>query len=307
MRKHWALRTLKALVAMATAAALALVPCAECAPMPAGGERLIWECDDPAGDDHGPGSYTYPTNPSFAPYSGHFDILHFRVTADKENVHFDVSLATLVNTWNAPEGFCHQLIEVLIDTEPGVGDVNLISHGANVRFDQRWAPDVYVRVLAWGGSQAIVGGQSHEMQAAALPSTATVRASVPIEAIGEPSENWKYYVLVSSQDGYGPDEHRPVTAQGGPWVFGGGSDSGICPYVIDLLAPAASATANPQYSQLRSWSDAERRLAVVMPANVYDEGRGWLPVAGWAALGVAVVIGGIAILARRRARQRKES
>lgn len=298
--------TLVILVAVA-AAAMALIPCAPCAGAPAAGERVVWECDDPAGDDHGQGSYTYPTNPSFAPYAGHFDIVHFRVAADERHVHFDVSLAQLVNAWNAPEGFSHQLIEILIDTEPGTGDVNAASHGANVRFDQRWAPDVFIRVLAWGGSRVTVGSRSHDISAAVLPNTATVRASVPIEILGAPSEDWKYYVLVSSQDGYGPEDHRPVTAQGGPWVFGGGSDSGMCPYVIDLVAPAASVASNPQYSQLKSWSDADRRLAVLVPANVYYTGSGWAPAAGWIALGMAVAGGAIALAARSRAKRRKES
>jgi carbohydrate-binding DOMON domain-containing protein len=298
--------TLVILVAIA-AVAMALTACVPLASAQSAGERVVWECDDPAGDDHGPGSYTYPTNPSFAPYAGHFDIVRFRVTADERHVHFDTTLNRLVNTWNAPEGFSHQLIEILIDTEPGAGDVNVASRGANVRFDRRWAPDVFIRVLAWGGSSVTVGDRSLGISAVALPNTTTVRASVPIELVGAPAEDWRYYVLVSSQDGYGPEDHRPVTQRGGPWVFGGGSDSGMCPYVIDLLAPAASAAANPQYSQLKSWSDADRRLAVLVPANVFDARSDWAPIAGWIALGAAVVAGGAAYLARRRARRRKES
>ncbi|NLZ44932.1 MAG: hypothetical protein GX894_08750, partial [Clostridia bacterium] len=34
---------------------------------------------DPEGDDYGPGSYIYPSDPAFAPYEGLFDLLAFRV------------------------------------------------------------------------------------------------------------------------------------------------------------------------------------------------------------------------------------
>ncbi len=268
------------------------------------GERVVWECDDPAGDDHGPGSYTYPTNPSFAPYSGHFDLTRFRVTVDDRATNFDVTVARLINTWNAPEGFSHQLVEVFIDTTPGEGSVDSFGSGLNVRFDPRWAPDVYIKILAWGGSRVNVGGQDHPIWAGVLPNTSTIRASVPLELLGEPSESWKYYVVVSSQDGYGPDDHRPVTEEGGQWVFGGGSDSGLCPYAIDILAPDSAS--KPQYSQLRSWSDADRRLAVLVPANVHEAGVNWAPAAGWAAAGVAA-LGIGALLARRRALRRKGS
>lgn len=270
------------------------------------GETLVWECDDPLGDDNGPGGYVYPTNPAFAPFKGHFDLTKFRVMRDDKSVHFDVSLAELTNTWNAPEGFSHQLIEVYIDNIPGAGRLDTVLPGANVRFDRRYAWDMCIRMLAWGGSRITVGDQEHHIWAGVLPNTSTIRASVPIDIVGEPADSWHYYVTVSSQDGYGPDNHRPVTSSGGAWVFAGGSDSGLCPYVIDILASASGN--GSQQAQLGSWSDSERRMATLVPASVEAPAVTWAPIAGWVAALIAVIGGSMGMVAyRRRVRGRKES
>ena len=72
-------------------------------------------------------------------------------------------------------------------------------------------------------------------------------------------------MLVASQDGYGPDNHRPVMSKADAWVFGGGSDLDVNPNVIDILAPESGPRS--QHSQLGSWSEPDRRLAVLYPAN----------------------------------------
>jgi len=46
---------------------------------------------DPEGDDHGPGSYTYPTDPVFDP--GCFDLREFVVGTDEENIVFAFTFA----------------------------------------------------------------------------------------------------------------------------------------------------------------------------------------------------------------------
>jgi hypothetical protein len=54
-------------------------------------------------------------------------------------------------------------------------------------------------------------------------------------------------------------------AKAGAWVFGGGSDLDVNPNVIDILAPESGPRS--QHNQLGSWSEPERRLAVLYPAN----------------------------------------
>jgi carbohydrate-binding DOMON domain-containing protein len=260
-------RLLPVLAVVLTVAVIATLP------LPCVGQTLVvWESDDPAGDDDGPGTYTYPTNPAFSPFSGIFDLTTFRVLHDPENVYFEITLAGISNTWNAPEGFSHQLINVYVDTTPNVGRVDTLRDGPFVLFDSRHAWDVNIKIMGWGGTRIYFASDDESSPgvydgvfAEALPDGKTIRAVLPKKVVGEPSDIWKYYVLVASQDGYGPDNHRPVMAATGAWVFGGGSDLDVNPNVIDILAPESGPRS--QHNQLGSWSESERRLAVLYPAN----------------------------------------
>ena len=79
-------------------------------------EQVMFEMQDPAGDDYGPGMYTYPTNIAFSPGRGHYDLINFKVFQDDDYVFFDFEFTLLDNTWQADEGFSHQLIDLYIDT-----------------------------------------------------------------------------------------------------------------------------------------------------------------------------------------------
>jgi carbohydrate-binding DOMON domain-containing protein len=71
---------------------------------------------DPAGDDNGPGKYTYPTDPVFVP--GAFDLTGFRLKARSDTVDVEVTLAgKLTDPWPTGTGFSLQLIFVFIQTE----------------------------------------------------------------------------------------------------------------------------------------------------------------------------------------------
>lgn len=63
------------------------------------GSRL-GSLSDPQGDDHGPGSYTYPTDGAFTP--GSFDLTGMNVYTDGEKVRFVTTLASdIANPWGA--------------------------------------------------------------------------------------------------------------------------------------------------------------------------------------------------------------
>jgi hypothetical protein len=73
------------------------------------------EIQDPIGDDYGPGSYVYPTNPAFK--SGDFDIKHIRASKDSENVYFEIQFGNLDNPWGGPTGISKQLFDIYIDQD----------------------------------------------------------------------------------------------------------------------------------------------------------------------------------------------
>jgi carbohydrate-binding DOMON domain-containing protein len=232
------------------------------------GERVLVALTDPAGDDHGPGAYRYPRDPSFLP--GTFDLRRFRVSYDLASVHFRLTFGAVPNPWQAPEGFSYQRVDLYLVTGAGKGRRDPARPGVNVRFARGW--NYLVRGAPWRGSRV----EAATPPESGSPTVAypvrieavregddTIRLTVPRSAVGTPSRRWQYYVLVGGYDAFGPDEYRPVTAQGGRWVFGGGDDGNADPNVLDLLAPRFSW--RPQSRQLRP--PAEGGPAVVWPVG----------------------------------------
>lgn len=242
------------------------------APLGMAAETVIYEASDPVGDENGPGTYTYPTNPAFEPFKGLFDMTNFKVSHDENNVYFDTTFVEITNPWSAPEGSSHTLINIYIDTTPNQGRTDTINEGAFVTFDPKHAWDVNVKGIGWNGSRVFfytdepgAPGISDGVKFELLPDGKTMRITVPKSVIGEPKASWKYYVLIGSQDGYGPDNYRPVNEKAGEWVLGGGSDLNFEPNVVDILAPAEGKYS--QKAQLGSWKE-DGTLAVVYPANM---------------------------------------
>jgi carbohydrate-binding DOMON domain-containing protein len=222
---------------------------------------------DQVGDEHGYGTYQYPTNIAFKPYKGLFDITEFKVWAGKPGeVYFDTTFANNTNPWMAPEGFIHQNLRIMIDSIPGQGSTDLPYHGAYVRFNPKYAWDICLRIAGWGNSQLITPGDGkwrfNPLKAEMLPDNRTIRATIPESLIGKPARNWHYYVMVSSYDGFGEDFFRKVMKNRGEWVIGGGTDQTIEPQVMDILAPGDS-----QIKQLKSFDPVTGKLAMLEPVG----------------------------------------
>ena len=75
-----------------------------------GTSTVVLSVDDPQGDDHGPGSYTYPTDGVFQP--GVFDIKHFEVSHDAKNLIFKLSFnGPIPNPWGSPNNLAVQTLD----------------------------------------------------------------------------------------------------------------------------------------------------------------------------------------------------
>ncbi len=265
---------------------------------------VVLDMDDPVGDDYGPGTYVYPTHKAFVP--GLFDLTHFSVSHDREYVYLDATFQEVTNPWNAPEGFSHQLLNIYIDTTRGAGRTDTLRKGAFVVFDKRYAWDLFVKALGWGGCRAFTAqdtaqarGIADGLSASVLADGKTVRIAVPKAVTGEPDRNWGYYVLVGSQDAFGDDDFRPVMEKPGSWVFGGGSDLEVNPNVIDMLAaPRGRAS---QERMLGSYNVEKGSPAVLVPVFAGEAG---VQVAPPGAILAAVLVlgaaGGVAWWVRRR-------
>ena len=249
---------------------------------------LVFEWEDPIGDDHGPGTYVYPGNAVFQP--GVFDMKRFEVFDESNDVVFKVWLVGPIdNVWNSPIGLSVQTIDIYLDTDrvPGSGETAALG-GRRVRFAPEWAWEYAIWVEGWnqrifsaqggqaqGGAAAEVQGGAPRVSVDSAERSITVR--VPKAVVGEPQPTWGYQVFVLGQEGYPESDSlrvREVKANRAEWRFGGGDDGSWDPNVIDMLAPPGTT----QEAILSAYSVSEGRLAVVpMVTGSSGQGAGAAP------------------------------
>src|SRR5450759_56063 len=82
--------------------------------------KTILDVNDPASDDHGPGSYIYPTDSVFS--SKAYDLTAFCISSDEKNFIFKFTFAGAIpNPWGSPNNLAIQTLDVYIDKDPGAG------------------------------------------------------------------------------------------------------------------------------------------------------------------------------------------
>lgn len=235
---------------------------------------VIADIADPEGDDHGPGTYTYPTDSVFKP--GVFDLLRFRMLEQADSYVMEFYFKDLGgNPWNGPNGFSLQIIEVYLDFKEG-GNSSAIKMfpdgpGSNVNLDPFHPWDVALRIAGWDYGNLIVlpNGTAiqGEMQISADPTKNSIVVKLPKKYFPGVSDYGLYAsVLVGSQDGYGPDKWRPVAVEAEQWK-GGGADpqaviAGVAPRVYDMLVPEGFKPT--QEEQLKSYDTENGKLATVV-------------------------------------------
>lgn len=230
-----------------------------------------FEMKDPLGDEHGFGSYQYPTNIAFKPYHGLFDITEFKVLPGEPGyLYFDTKFAKITNPWVAPEGFIHENLRIFINKQPNQGLTFLPHPGANVQLNPKYGWEICLRIVGWGNSQLLTLENENTIKARPLKvellsDQQTIRAIVPEQYSGKPLKNWHYYVLVGSYDGFGEDFFRKLATKPGEWVIGGGNDQNIEPRVLDILAPQKGS--HSQENQLRSFDAQTGKLAELYPVG----------------------------------------
>ncbi len=210
-----------------------------------GNMLLILDITDPADDDHGPGTYTYPQDAVFPP--GSYDILNFQVGSDAENIIFKFSMAGPVeNSWGSPNGLSVQTFDIYIDTDgDGTGGVALLP-GRNLALEDGSAWDYAITVEGWEAGVFVPGDGGPERIAAASdllivadPGQQKVTVRVPMSILGSNPEAWRYAAMVLSQEGYpsgGVMRVRDVNPVAEQWRIGG-APAGATNHtrVIDLV------------------------------------------------------------------------
>jgi glucoamylase len=213
---------------------------------------VLLDTADPAGDDHGPGNYAYPTSTNFQP--GAFDIERFQVLDNGTEVIFRLQTRNLSPTFGSPLGA--QLVDVYVH-DPAAADTSTAAS-----FPQRNYQ--IAGGSAWSRLIEVQGfGQRYVDAGGATLGTVTVRAneisrfitfSVPKATLGQPGPGWGFTVVLTGQDGFSPDQARGFAPTPQEFLFGVCAqpssdphctvDPGTVPKALDVLTPAGVSQAD---------------------------------------------------------------
>ncbi len=203
--------------------------------------------DDPAGDDNGPGTYTYPTDSVFKP--GVFDILRFTAAAtDRELVFTFTMRAPIDNPWGSAVRLSLQTFDVYIDTDPGKGTgARQLLEGRNAALSKGDGWDYALWVEGWNQKlmAADAGGKVSETPGSPVKVTVDgpkglVVITLPRSLVkaDTPPEAWGFAAMVLSQDGYpspGVRRVRDVKPAAEQWRVGGAGPGANATRIMDLV------------------------------------------------------------------------
>ncbi len=250
--------------------------------------RTIVDLKDPKGDDKGPGTYVYPTDPVYKP--GSFDLREFKVKQSGSKVIFKVKIATrITDPWDSKSwggnGFSLQFVQVYIDSKPKSGHCNGLP-GLNVKFkpDSCWEKVVLISPQGKARLMSEIDQKAKTLKkdivipirtrANGMVLTAVVKKS---DLGGTPKASWGYQVIMQSNEGY-PDSHdlltRKVNEYPGKHRFGGGSDYDCDPQVLDIFVQPAKGgkdEVQAQYKALKFHCDAKGHGPLVELPMVYPD------------------------------------
>ena len=209
----------------------------------------ILRVEDPIGDDHGPGTYTYPQDSVFN--AGVYDLVAAEVglSGDGEAVVFTLeTVGAIQNAWGSPNGLSTQTFDIYIDQDPGAGTgAQLLIPGRNAALTdgngweygitvEGWEPAVYV---------ADAGGTPEETRptfaVTVFGDKGKVSVRLPLSLLGggDPAE-WGYTFVVLGQEGFpssGVRRVRDVEAAAQQWRFGGAPADVNHTRIIDVAWP----------------------------------------------------------------------
>ena len=212
------------------------------------GGTTILDVTDPSGDDHGPGTFQYPTSGDF--HDGAFDITRFQVLQQGDTVYLRTTLRDLSETFGSPLGaqlldvFVHDPAATSTSTSPPFATRNYA-----IAADSAWSQRIEVQGFAPPDWQDADGNQVGTVTAVvASAPTKTITIALPAAQLGTPAAGWRFAVVLHGQDGFSPDQARGFAPAAQPFQFGlcaAGDTSPICsidpgsaPKAMDVITPS---------------------------------------------------------------------
>jgi carbohydrate-binding DOMON domain-containing protein len=199
---------------------------------------------DPVGDDHGPGTYSYPSDAVFT--QGSYDIERFTVGTEGDQLVFAFDMvAPIQNPWGSPRNFSIQTFDIYIDTDVGTdnGERSLIdgrnasvAEGSGWEFGitvEGWEPAIYR-----AGAEGTVEETRPTFDVAVFGDQGRVVVRIPLSllGVGDPATSG-YAAVVLSQEGFpsqGVRRVRDVQANAEQFRLGGAPDDANHTRIIDV-------------------------------------------------------------------------
>ncbi|HKY49128.1 MAG TPA: glucodextranase DOMON-like domain-containing protein [Acidimicrobiia bacterium] len=199
---------------------------------------------DPVGDDHGPGTYTYPSDAVFT--QGSYDIERFTVGTENDQLVFAFDMvAPIQNPWGSPRNLSIQTFDVYIDTDVGTdnGERSLID-GRNASVPERSGWEFGITVEGWepaiyrAGAEGTVEETRPTFEVAVFGDQGRVVVRIPLSllGVGDPA-TWGYAAVVLSQEGFpsqGVRRVRDVQASAEQFRLGGAPADANHTRIIDV-------------------------------------------------------------------------
>lgn len=208
---------------------------------------VFLDVTDPEGDDHGPGSYVYPTDGVFGP--GAFDLTRFTVGTEDDDIVFAFEVESSIgNPWGSPSGLSLQTFDVYIDTDPGAatGARTLIAgRNAALGADDGW--EFGITIEGWQPGLYVVSedGSIEETEPSfpvvVFGDQGRVVVKVPVALLSDTDPTtWGYAAVLLSQEGFpspGVRRVRDIEAVAAQWRGGGAPNDLNHPRIYDVAWP----------------------------------------------------------------------
>lgn len=212
---------------------------------------LLFEATDPDGDDHGPGTYAYPTSDNFKP--GAYDLQAFQVfDSGPDTVTFRVRTRDLTPTFGSPLGA--QLVDVYVAV-PGGGPTSTAAsfpqRSYTIEAGSAW--NRLIEVQGFGQRFVDAGGATlGSVTIGANAITRYISFTVSKAALGgTPGTGWGFAVVLTGQDGFSADQARGFQPTAQEFQFGVCTEAavaaanpicavpaGTVPKAMDVVTPA---------------------------------------------------------------------
>ena len=208
----------------------------------------LLELDDAIGDENGDGDYTYPLASDFATDSGGglWDAQKVTVRQSAWNAQFIIEMDEMTDIWGLANGFSHQIVQIYVDQgDTTYGETEMLT-GANAEVHPDWAWEVAISGTGEPGAVQAVQAETGSTSARGIDVTGsvddkTIIFTVSKDVIGSDVANYRYIIVIGSQDGFGTGKWRDVDATAKTWRLGGGADpaddDGIDydPNIVDII------------------------------------------------------------------------